>query len=68
MNRYPTVVNPYKRLSFFNAKIGYEIKKCILLSERNQSTKAKNGKIPIIGYSKKGKSMETIKGLVVAKS
>ena len=41
--------------------------KCILLSERSQSEKAIYYIIPTMWHSEKGKSMETIKRLVIAR-
>ena len=41
--------------------------KCILLNERSQSEKAEYCMIPTIWHSRKGKTMETVKILVVAR-
>ena len=41
--------------------------KRILLSERSQSEKATYYMIPTIGHSRKGKTMETVKRLVVSR-
>ena len=40
--------------------------KCILLSKRSQSEKATHYMISIIWYSGKGKTLKTIKGLMVS--
>ena len=47
--------------------IAMPIAKCLLLSERSQSEKAAYCLIPIMWHSGKGKTMETVKRLVVAK-